>query len=57
MATALNVSLTELSPSGPGDALTQELRVRQQCIAEITEMIHVSPLEIIAIIACTDAFA
>ncbi|KAB1222692.1 Solanesyl diphosphate synthase 3, chloroplastic/mitochondrial [Morella rubra] len=44
MATALNVSLTELSPSGPGDALTQELRVRQQCIAEITEMIHVASL-------------
>lgn len=45
MATALDVSIPEPSPSAAGDSLTRELRTRQQCIAEITEMIHVSSLE------------
>ncbi|GLT61222.1 hypothetical protein SLA2020_339440 [Shorea laevis] len=44
MATALNVSIPEPSPSVAGDSLTRELRTRQQCIAEITEMIHVASL-------------
>ncbi|GMY37984.1 solanesyl diphosphate synthase 3, chloroplastic/mitochondrial isoform X2 [Fagus crenata] len=44
MATAMDVSILEPPPSGPGDALTKELRVRQQRIAEITEMIHVASL-------------
>jgi geranyl diphosphate synthase len=49
MATALNVRMLETTTSGVetttrgvGDALTTELRKRQQSIAEITEMIHVS---------------
>lgn len=42
MATALNVSVPEPYLIGPGDVLTKELRARQQSIAEITEMIHVS---------------
>ena len=41
MSTALNVSVPEPS-KGLGDTLTGELRTRQQSIAEITEMIHVS---------------
>lgn len=45
MATAMNISILEPSLRGPGDALTTELRARQQRIAEITEMIHVSSLE------------
>ncbi|KAG6639289.1 solanesyl diphosphate synthase 3, chloroplastic/mitochondrial-like isoform X1 [Carya illinoinensis] len=44
MATALTVPIPEPYPSGYGDALTDELRARQQCIAEITEMIHVASL-------------
>ncbi|XP_075666224.1 solanesyl-diphosphate synthase 1, mitochondrial isoform X2 [Castanea sativa] len=44
MATAMNISLLEPSLRGPGDALTKELRARQQRIAEITEMIHVASL-------------
>ncbi|KAK3194260.1 hypothetical protein Dsin_025570 [Dipteronia sinensis] len=44
MATALNVRLPEPLSDGVGDALTTELRTRQQCIAEITEMIHVASL-------------
>jgi geranyl diphosphate synthase len=50
MATAMDVSILEPPPSGPGDALTKELRVRQQRIAEITEMIHVSSVEFYAYI-------
>ena len=47
MATALNmpvpVSASDIpSPDRVVDALATELRTRQQCIAEITEMIHVS---------------
>ncbi|KAJ6891354.1 hypothetical protein NC651_024753 [Populus alba x Populus x berolinensis] len=50
MATALNVHILETTTSsvettsGVGDALTTELRKRQQSIAEITEMIHVASL-------------
>ncbi|KAH7568539.1 hypothetical protein JRO89_XS06G0012500 [Xanthoceras sorbifolium] len=44
MATALNVHLPEPLSDGVGDALATELRTRQQCIAEITEMIHVASL-------------
>ncbi|KAK0579638.1 hypothetical protein LWI29_029068 [Acer saccharum] len=44
MATALNGRLSEPLSDGVGDALTTELRTRQQCIAEITEMIHVASL-------------
>lgn len=42
MATALNVCTPELSPNVLGNTLILDLRRRQQCIAEITEMIHVS---------------
>eukprot|EP00258_Populus_trichocarpa_P051001 XP_024467020.1 solanesyl diphosphate synthase 3, chloroplastic/mitochondrial isoform X2 [Populus trichocarpa] len=51
MATALNVRILETTTSGVetttrgvGDALTTELRKRQQSVAEITEMIHVASL-------------
>ncbi|XP_038723261.1 solanesyl diphosphate synthase 3, chloroplastic/mitochondrial-like isoform X1 [Tripterygium wilfordii] len=44
MATALNVRLPEPPFNGVGNAPTTELRTRQQCIAEITEMIHVASL-------------
>ncbi|XP_062160311.1 solanesyl diphosphate synthase 3, chloroplastic/mitochondrial [Alnus glutinosa] len=44
MATALNVSIPQPFPSEPVDAFAKELRARQQCIAEITEMIHVASL-------------
>ncbi|XP_056692849.1 solanesyl-diphosphate synthase 1, mitochondrial isoform X2 [Spinacia oleracea] len=49
MATALNMpvsmpSVDRLSPTGVIDNLETELRRRQQCIAEITEMIHVASL-------------
>ncbi|PON82345.1 Polyprenyl synthetase [Trema orientale] len=43
MSTALNFAVPEPS-KGLGDTLTTELRTRQQSIAEITEMIHVSVL-------------
>ena len=39
MSTALN---PPLSPNDPAGTLTTELRSRQQKLAEITEMIHVS---------------
>jgi geranyl diphosphate synthase len=52
MATALNVSIPQPFPSEPVDAFAKELRARQQCIAEITEMIHVSSLEFCASIKC-----
>lgn len=41
MATALNVPISGPTPHGRVDMLPAELRTRQQCIAEITEMIHV----------------
>ncbi|KAL9228165.1 hypothetical protein vseg_003775 [Gypsophila vaccaria] len=49
MATALNMpvpilSSERLSTDRVGDTLATELRTRQQCIAEITEMIHVASL-------------
>ncbi|XP_021608364.1 solanesyl diphosphate synthase 3, chloroplastic/mitochondrial isoform X2 [Manihot esculenta] len=44
MATALNVHIHEPTSNGVGDTLGAELRTRQQCIAEITEMIHVASL-------------
>nr|UZG94245.1 geranyl pyrophosphate synthase [Paeonia suffruticosa] len=44
MATALNVSIPGRAHAVLGDTLTTELRTRQQCIAEITEMIHVASL-------------
>lgn len=46
MATALNVQIPNPSPSNELEGtLTTELRSRQRCIAEITEMIHVSASE------------
>ncbi|XP_038702412.1 solanesyl diphosphate synthase 3, chloroplastic/mitochondrial-like isoform X2 [Tripterygium wilfordii] len=44
MATALNVPIPGPPFNGVGNSLTTELRTRQQCIAEITEMIHVASL-------------
>ncbi|XP_059668763.1 solanesyl diphosphate synthase 3, chloroplastic/mitochondrial isoform X2 [Cornus florida] len=44
MATALNVHIPGPAPDGVVDTLSTELRTRQQCIAEITEMIHVASL-------------
>ncbi|CAK9321228.1 unnamed protein product [Citrullus colocynthis] len=44
MATALNVSIPKPLPHLVGDNLTMDLRTRQQCVAEITEMIHVASL-------------
>lgn len=41
MASALHVPLPEPTDGSLGDAVSSELRTRQQCIAEITEMIHV----------------
>lgn len=42
MATALNLPIPKSLPHSVGDNLTMDLRTRQQCVAEITEMIHVS---------------
>ncbi|KAI9089045.1 hypothetical protein K1719_029324 [Acacia pycnantha] len=45
MSTALNVQIPYPSPSNELEGiLTTELRSRQRCIAEITEMIHVASL-------------
>lgn len=44
MATALNVPIPKPLPHLVEDNLTMDLRTRQQCVAEITEMIHVSSL-------------
>lgn len=44
MATALNISVPGSAHHGVIDSLAAELRTRQQCIAEITEMIHVASL-------------
>ncbi|XP_071721642.1 solanesyl diphosphate synthase 3, chloroplastic/mitochondrial-like isoform X2 [Rutidosis leptorrhynchoides] len=44
MASALNVRVPEAFANTLGDDLTTELRMRQQNIAEITEMIHVASL-------------
>lgn len=45
MATALNVQIPNPSSNELEGTLTTELRSRQRCIAEITEMIHVSASE------------
>lgn len=45
MATALNVPLPRPALAEVPETLSTELRTRQQCIAEITEMIHVSSLK------------
>ncbi|KAK4440195.1 Solanesyl diphosphate synthase 3, chloroplastic/mitochondrial [Sesamum alatum] len=44
MATALDVQIPRHPADAAIDALSAELRTRQQCIAEITEMIHVASL-------------
>lgn len=44
MATALNMPISKPLPHLVEDNLTMDLRTRQQCVAEITEMIHVSSL-------------
>ncbi|KAK1279462.1 hypothetical protein QJS04_geneDACA017699 [Acorus gramineus] len=44
MATALNMHSSESTADGVINSLSKELRSRQQCIAEITEMIHVASL-------------
>ncbi|KAM3237085.1 Solanesyl diphosphate synthase 3, chloroplastic/mitochondrial [Capsicum annuum] len=44
MATALNVQIPRSAPQVDDDSLSGDLRTRQQCIAEITEMIHVASL-------------
>ncbi|KAF3629374.1 Solanesyl-diphosphate synthase 1, mitochondrial [Capsicum annuum] len=46
MATALNVQIPRSAPQVDDDSLSGDLRTRQQCIAEITEMIHVSILSL-----------
>lgn len=46
MSTALNLPIPKPPPSNDlGGTFTADLRSRQQRIAEITEMIHVSSLE------------
>nr|AMB19718.1 geranyl diphosphate synthase 1 [Taraxacum kok-saghyz] len=44
MATALNVQISKPASEGVVDMFSTELRLRQQSIAEITEMIHVASL-------------
>ena len=44
MATALNLPISAPVLDNGVHMLSTELRTRQQCIAEITEMIHVSSL-------------
>ncbi|XP_030552410.1 solanesyl diphosphate synthase 3, chloroplastic/mitochondrial isoform X1 [Rhodamnia argentea] len=44
MASALHLPLPVPTDGSLGDAVSSELRTRQQCIAEITEMIHVASL-------------
>ncbi|XP_039169532.1 solanesyl diphosphate synthase 3, chloroplastic/mitochondrial [Eucalyptus grandis] len=44
MASALHMPLPEPTDGSVGDAVSLELCTRQQCIAEITEMIHVASL-------------
>jgi hypothetical protein len=46
MSTALNLPIPKAPPAMElGGTTTTDLRSRQQRIAEVTEMIHVSPLE------------
>ncbi|CAI9108677.1 OLC1v1008343C1 [Oldenlandia corymbosa var. corymbosa] len=44
MATAIDAPISRPLPDTAVDALSMDLRTRQQCIAEITEMIHVASL-------------
>ncbi|KAL3530042.1 hypothetical protein ACH5RR_009364 [Cinchona calisaya] len=44
MATAIDAPISQPLPDTSVDNLSMELRTRQQCIAEITEMIHVASL-------------
>ncbi|XP_041990898.1 solanesyl diphosphate synthase 3, chloroplastic/mitochondrial-like isoform X2 [Salvia splendens] len=44
MATALDLPIQRQTTEAAVNALSSELRTRQQCIAEITEMIHVASL-------------
>ncbi|KAK6932158.1 Polyprenyl synthetase [Dillenia turbinata] len=44
MATAVNNSIPGSASHEVVDTLSTELRIRQQCIAEVTEMIHVASL-------------
>ncbi|CAI9760077.1 unnamed protein product [Fraxinus pennsylvanica] len=44
MATALNLPMSRLPPDATVHTSSVELRTRQQCVAEITEMIHVASL-------------
>nr|KAJ0221787.1 hypothetical protein LSAT_V11C200062280 [Lactuca sativa] len=44
MATALNVQISKPTSEGVMDMFSTALRLRQQSIAEITEMIHVASL-------------
>ncbi|KAK1309163.1 hypothetical protein QJS10_CPA09g00648 [Acorus calamus] len=44
MATALNMRMSESIADDVINSLSKDLRARQQCIAEITEMIHVASL-------------
>nr|QSL83313.1 solanesyl-diphosphate synthase cytoplasmic [Nigella sativa] len=44
MASALNLDTPKSAAGGIINSLPSELRMRQQCIAEITEMIHVASL-------------
>ncbi|XP_008787644.1 solanesyl-diphosphate synthase 1, mitochondrial-like isoform X2 [Phoenix dactylifera] len=44
MASALNMPIPQSAADGVFGGLPKELRTRQQCIAEITEMIHVASL-------------
>nr|DAD37303.1 TPA_asm: hypothetical protein HUJ06_007944 [Nelumbo nucifera] len=44
MASALNMPMPKPAPDGVIDTLPENLRAKQQCIAEITEMIHVASL-------------
>lgn len=41
MASALNVQLPNSAASDVVHSLSKDTRAKQQCIAEITEMIHV----------------
>ena len=46
MATAIDAPILRPLPDTTVDTLPMELRTRQQCVAEITEMIHVRFLTI-----------